>query len=161
MKKRINHSISGIFVFLLLGIFAVFGTVMVVLGARVYRDINEVSGVHSTARIGAAYLRSMIRGDDESGVLSIESMDGQDCIVMMNTYDDESYVTRIYVYDGVLREWFTEASVEFEPENGEEICRADAMRAEIQDGLMSIQLQTDGEWHEVKIALRTVKGAEQ
>ena len=34
MKKRlIQHSISGVFVFLLLGVFAVSGTVMVVLGA--------------------------------------------------------------------------------------------------------------------------------
>lgn len=34
-KKPPSHAISGVFVFLVLGIFAVFSTVMVLLGARV------------------------------------------------------------------------------------------------------------------------------
>ena len=34
---RHSHAISGVFVFLLLGVFAVFSTVMVLLGAKAYR----------------------------------------------------------------------------------------------------------------------------
>ena len=50
-KSGPSHAISGVFVFLLLGIFAVFSTVMVLLGARAYKGaadrLTEAFGVES------------------------------------------------------------------------------------------------------------------
>lgn len=44
-----RHSISGAFVFLLLGVFAVFSMLLTVLGAQAYREIIDESSSH-TAR---------------------------------------------------------------------------------------------------------------
>ncbi len=154
MNKQVQHTISGVFVFLLLGIFAVFGTVMVLLGAKVYRGITEVSGFHNQSRITSSYLRSMVRADDETGTLTIDDLNGTPIITMRNVYDEDVYITRIYVWDGMLREWFTEDEIEFEPENGEEICAAQAMEAELDRNMLRVRVLTGDTWRDVNIALR-------
>ncbi len=154
MKKQVQHTISGVFVFLLLGIFAVFGTVMVLLGAKVYRSISEVSGFHNQSRITSSYLRSMVRADDETDTLFIEELNGTSVITMRNVWDDEAYVTKIYVYDGMLREWFASEELPFEPENGEEICAAEDLQAELEPHMLNIRIMTGGVWRNVNIALR-------
>lgn len=147
---------SGVFVFLLLGLFAVFATIMVLMGAKAYRSTAAQSGVHNAARITSSYLRSMLRADDEAGALRVETVNGVETIALTNVYDDEIYVTRLYVYDGMLREWFTSAEEAFEPENGEIVCAADALTAEIDGKLLIIHVQTDGEWNDVYCALRAI-----
>ena len=152
--KMTPHAMSGVFVFMLLGLFAVFSTLMVMFGVRAYRSAAELSGVHGRSRIASAYLRSMARGSDEDGALRIETVDGVETVTLLSSYDDEEYVTRLYVYDGYLREWFTEASEPFEPENGETVCEADAMTAELEGNLLIVSVETDGAWSTVCCAVR-------
>ena len=54
-----------VFVFLLLGLFAVFGTVLTLLGAKAYNEAAARTGIHNSARISSAYIRTMLRADDE------------------------------------------------------------------------------------------------
>lgn len=150
-----SHAISGVFVFLLLGIFAVFSTIMVLLGTKAYRAAVSRSEEHNTRRIASSYIRSMLRADDEENALSVEEIDGIQAITMLNVYEDESYVTRIYVYDGMLREWFTEADAEFQPEFGETVCPADSMEAEMDGKTLTVRIQADGTETEIFFAPRT------
>ena len=156
MKKlsQPSHAISGVFVFLLLGIFAVFSTVMVMLGAKAYKGSVDRLEAHNRVRIAPAYVRSMVRADDEQGVVSVEEIAGVTAVTMLNTYDDESYVTRIYCLDGQLYEWFTGAENEFVPEEGEAVCPCDGMTASLSGPLLTVNLLSDGQWTPVCIALR-------
>lgn len=165
-KAAPSHTISGVFVFLLLGIFAVFSTVMVLLGAKAYRAAVERTGVHNTARINTAYIRTMLRADDETAVFSIETIDGTvtedgeertvpvQTIALRNIYGEDEYVTRIYVYNGSLREWFTRASTPFRPGQGEIVCPADELDASLDGQLMTVRVRVGDEWSEVYLALR-------
>ena len=155
MKKSPNHSISGVFVFLLLGIFAVFSTVMVLLGARAYKSTSERTTTHNDVRIASAYLRSMVRSGDQDGAVLVEDIDGVRSVTLVNVYDEDTYYTRLYAYGGTLRELFTEAELGFSPENGEPVCAADTMNAEIRDGILNVQIGSGEEWTEVDIALRS------
>lgn len=150
-----SHAISGVFVFLVLGIFAVFSTVMVLLGARAYKSTADRAAEHNAYRIGMAYVRSMVRGDDKDQCMRVENIDGIPTISMRNVYDDETYVTRLYVYDGKLREWFTEESEEFVPEFGETVCDMDEMNAELDGQLLKVSLRARDTWTTVDIALRS------
>ncbi len=149
-----SHTVSGVFVFLVLGIFAVFSTVMVVLGARAYKATADKAAEHNAQRIASAYVRSMVRSGDGDDGLRVETVKDIPTISMENVYDDELYVTRIYVYDGMLREWFTSAEEEFVPENGESVCAMDEMRAELTGSLLKVSLRSENEWNTVDIALR-------
>ena len=153
-QREVPHAVSGAFVFLLLGLFAVFSTVLVLLGARAYRSISARSSVNDNSRMASSYLRSMLRADDALDAVSLETEERVETIAMRRTYDGEEYITRIYVYDGMLRELFTDAGMEFEPENGEEVCPAQTMTAKAENGLLTVRVETDSGWSDVSIALR-------
>ena len=153
-----NHAISGVFVFLLLGIFAIFSTIMVVMGAKAYRGMVEKADVHNSIRVASAYIRTMLRSNDEAGVLRVEDVDGVQTITMENDYGD-IYVTRIYLYDGKLREWFALADIPFEPANGETVCSLDTMQAELKDGLLHVVVSEHGTEMEIDYAPRTTEPA--
>ena len=160
-KKAPSHAISGVFVFMLLGIFAVFSTVMVVLGAKAYRNTAARAESHNAARLATAYVRSMVRSDDEENAVFMENVDGIPAITLRNVYDDEEYLTRVYVYDGMLREWFASEDIPFHPENGEAVCAADEMSAEMAGNLFTVRIRNGESWSDVSIALRSVPaGAE-
>ena len=153
-KVPVSHSVSGVFVFLLLGIFALFGTAMVLLGVQAYRKTAENGGVHHVARITSSYLRSMVRSEDETGALRLEEAEGIPVLTLISRYDEEEYATRLYVWEGALRESFAETSEPFKPADGEEVCEAEAMEASLTDELLHIRIRTRGEWQDVDIALR-------
>ncbi len=154
-KSGPSHVISGVFVFLLLGIFAVFSTVMVLLGAKAYKGTADRASQHNASRIASAYLRSMVRADDGLNALGVEEIAGLPAVTIHNEYDGEEYVTRFYVYDGMLRGLITDAETEFEPENGETVCAADEMKVSMSGGLLRVQTRHGDEWTNVDIALRT------
>ncbi len=153
-----NHAISGVFVFLLLGIFAIFSTIMVVMGAKAYRGMVEKADVHNSIRVASSYIRTMLRSNDETGVLRVEDVNGIQTITMENDYGD-IYVTRIYLYDGKLREWFALAEIPFEPANGETVCSLDTMQAELKDGLLHVVVSEHGTEMEIDYAPRTAEPA--
>lgn len=167
MKQKLSsHAVSGLFVFLLLGVFAVFSTVMVLLGVKAYRGAVERTEAHNASRISSAYIRSMLRADDEAGAFSVESCEGLvgepgseetvtvNSLTLRNNYGEE-YITRIYVYDGSLREWFTRASEPFHPDRGEVVCPADELTAELTGSLLTVHLRTGDQTQDVLLSLRT------
>ena len=156
-KVTSSHSISGVFVFLLLGIFAVFSTVMVLLGAKAYKSTADRADQHNANRIAGAYMRSMVRSDDAENALMVEDLGGICAVTMKNEYDDEDYLTRLYVYDGMLREWFSYAGAYFIPENGEAVCEVDEMEAELTSHLLTVRFRKGDEWTAVRVALRAAE----
>ena len=155
MKRRlIPHSVSGVFVFFLLGIFALFGTAMVLLGVQAYRRTAAAGGVHHVSRITSSYLRSMVRGGDAADGLRLEEWEGTPVIRLAGYYDGEEYATRLYVWEGYLRESFTWAGEPFEPASGDEVCEAEAMEASLEGELLHVRVLNAGAWQDVDIALR-------
>ena len=151
-KGQIGHTISGTFVFLLLGIFAVCSTGMVVLSIQAYHSAEERSQEHNDARILASYVRSMLRAED--GYASVYMLPGQDSdqLVLEHDYDGDIYLTRIYCSGGNLREWFYNAQTPFVPDEGEAICDALELRANTEGGLVTVRIRSpQDEWIETVI----------
>ena len=154
MKKQPSHAISGVFVFLLLGIFAVFSTVMVLLGARAYQGTVNRTAAHNADRIAPAYIRSMVRAQDEQASLRIDTVEGMPVITLESGDEEETYLTRIYAWNGQLREWYSSADYAFVPENGEPVCALDELTAAVEGGLLRLGLRRGAQWTQVDIALR-------
>ena len=152
-----SHGIAGVFVFLLLGVFAVFSTVTVVLGAQAYRGASERLSEHNLRRIAPAYVRSMLRADGGPGKPEIEEIAGVTALRLTDDYDGETYITRIYCWDGMLREWFMDGESEFLPEDGEAVCPLDAMTAQRDGSLLTVMLARGDEAVPVRIALRAAR----
>ena len=156
-----NQSITGIFVFVLLGLFAIMSTLMVLLSAQMYRSTVSVADQTGEFRIQLSYLRSMVRGMDSTDNVRVDTWTDEESgesipmVVFVEDYDGDEYLTQVYVYNGQLMERFTEAIYAFDPEDGETICRADSMQAAMENGLLLVRLELDGQAHDVCMALRS------
>lgn len=99
MKTK-SHSISGAFVFMLLGVFAVFSMLLVVLGAQAYRTTVDGAAAHTQKRIVTAFVRNAVRAQDERGAITVEEHDGLPVLALSSELDGERYVQYIYSYGG-------------------------------------------------------------
>ena len=156
-----KQSVTGIFVFVILGLLAVMSTLLVLLSAQMYRGTVASAEKTGEYRILTSYVRSMVRGMDRMDGIRVETWTdestGESCpvISLLESIDGEEYQTQLYVWEGMLRERFTEAIWEFDPEDGEEICPADRMEATLDaSGLLTVVLEANGKSQEVCIALR-------
>jgi len=150
-----RHAISGAFVFLLLGIFAVFSMLLIVLGAQAYRVTVEQTAEHAKERIAYAYVRNAVRADDAAGTLTAGEVDGIPALMFTEELDGERYVKTIYCYDGELRELFASEEYAFSPEEGERVCEAQSLAFETLGQLLRVTItDADGGTQTVDIARR-------
>ena len=148
-----QHGMQGVFVFVLLGLFALMSTLMVLLGAQMYRSAVSNASQNNARRVLSAYLRSMVRAEDAFESVKIEDHDGVTALALYEDIDDDPYVTWIYPYDGHIMEQFTSAGYDFDPEDGTPIVAAKAMQPELKDGLLTVRLTNDlDEPSEVQVA---------
>lgn len=151
-----KRSISQVFVFLLLGVFAVFSTMLVLLGAQLYRETVDQTEQHSGRRLLFNYVSNVVHGNDAADMIRLEERDGIEVLVLGCRIDGEMYETLVYCYEGTLRELFTSAKQEFQPRYGEIICQAQAFEPEIRGGLLSVRITDgNGQESEIHIALRS------
>ena len=142
MKTK-SHSISGAFVFMLLGVFAVFSMLLVVLGAQAYRTTVDGAAAHTQKRIVTAFVRNAVRAQDERGAITVEEHDGLPVLALSSELDGERYVQYIYSYGGSLCELFTSAMYGFSPEDGEAVCAAQRFEPALEGNLLTVRV-TDG-----------------
>ena len=138
MKRSYHHSMAGVFVFLLLGVFAVFGTLLVLLGTNAYRATIDRTASHSDTRIVETFVRHAVRGEDAENNVSVVDYDGETVLVIGDPADYASY---IYVYDGWLYELYSDDG--FELGAGEQLCEASGFGAVVDDHILRVMISTD------------------
>ena len=157
-RKMVNHSMQGVFVFVLLGLFAVMSTLMVLLGAQMYRNTVDHAEANNEGRLLGAYVRSMIRAEDSAKSVAVENLDGINALALREEIEGEAYVTWLYCYEGQLYEQFTGADRDFNPASGTAICPASAFRPTLEGGLLTVDMvDGTGEICTVRVALRCAR----
>lgn len=154
-RNVVQHGMQGVFVFVLLGLFAVMSTLMVLLGAQMYRDTVRHTDGNNGARALGAYVRSMVRAEDAAGSVSVEDRGGVKALALRETFGDEEYVTWLYCYEGRLYEQFTGSDHDFAPEDGTAVCPATGFEPSLDGNLLTVDLVDGaGEPRTVQVALR-------
>lgn len=152
-------NVEGVLAFLLFGIFAlcILGTLM--QGVRVYRNLTERGQETYNERTAAQYLVTRVRQADRQGVVSVGTFDTVDALELTETIDGVEYVTRVYCFDGYVRELFSAASYEFHPADGQRILPARALELALEGGLLTAEITDEtGEPVQVSVSLRSEGG---
>ena len=158
------HSISGAFVFLLLGVFAVFSTVMVVLTAQLYKSTVNRTETHTQQLILSSYIMNTVHAADQAQAISVGTYDGQDALIITWRGDeweeDETvYQTMVYSYDGKLYELLTDSESEPEAGNGESVCEVQSFCPTLDQGMLRVEM-TDADGQPVTLNIRLYAEAE-
>lgn len=143
MRER-RHAVNGLLTLLIYGIFALFSMMLVVTGARVYRNIVSVGNENTQMRASFSYVAGKVRMSARgAGTVRVEDKEGIRVLVLASA--TEGYETRIYYYDGVLREAYQAVDQDFIPEMGEKLMELSGFRIEETEGGQLLIETEDGE----------------
>lgn len=172
IKREKQHVIPGLFVFLLMGIFAVMSVLLVLYAAQSYTDSVDRSDVNNMKRILHSFISGTVQSSDTEGTLAVRSYICRDenglsevFVLRQSISEDpdsgEMTVRRLYCIGGKLREYVgTDTDDTFDPmlEKGEVLCDAADMVLclDRDSGLLSADFaDMEGRQYHIKTALRT------
>lgn len=141
---RQMSSLSGAFVFVLMGVFALFCVIMVLISAGLFKSVYRRTEAETEKRILYNYIGNAVRASDRSGAVTVRENGGVKALVLSNTEGDNVYENSIYLYEGALREIYLEKDSEFHPEYGEIIAPAEGFDAAIENGLLTVSIVSPG-----------------
>lgn len=163
MKRTESKSnIEGLLVLVLFGIFAVCILAVLLTGAGAYERLVERQQMSYEERTVPQYLTTKVRQADRTGAVAIGEFGGVRTLELRELLGEEEYLTRIYCYEGYLRELFSSASGEFQPEDGECILETERVDFCLEGNLLQLVITgTDGEKTKLKLTLRSEKGGDK
>lgn len=137
---------------LILAVFAVGILCTLLFGASSYRKLTRQSDAVFQSRTAAQYLTNRVRQAPDPDGIAVTQFGGIPALVIPQQIQEQTYLTRVYCYDGWLMELFGKAETEFLPEDGEKILPVSALELQRDRGLLSILL-TDAQGNTQRILL--------
>lgn len=146
MSGKVNRRgrMTGVlFTILLFLVFVLCALFSVLIGGRVYENINARTENTYRGDVALSYIANKVRQGDEAGKVSLTEMDGITVLKLEQKIQDSVYVTDIYYLDGRLWELFTDAGSGLGVGDGNEILECSVVSMEMAGGLLHIK--TEGE----------------
>lgn len=154
VRESGRGSVRGVFVFALLAAFALLSLIVVVVGARAYKQVNATADEAYASRTGMSYLIGKIRGADEAGMITAFRQEDMDVLSLGGFYGGARYNTYIYCDGASVLEYFASAEQAFSQEFGEEILPAQALSFRLERELLVVELTDEnGETHTASLYL--------
>ena len=142
MKRRnsVQHGMQGVFVFLLLALFAMMSVLLVLFGAQMYRAIVDRMDQNNDDRVMFSYVRSMVRAEDAYDAVRVEDHGGISTVSLYETIDGTDYVTWLYEYEGKLMEQFTRSGSDMAPDHGVAIMDISEFNPSLEGNVLTVNM---------------------
>lgn len=145
--------VAGVlFTILLFLVFVLCALFSVLIGGRVYENINARMENTYRGDVALSYIANKVRQGDEAGSVSLTEMDGVPVLKLEQKIQDAVYVTEIYYRDGKLWELFTDAESGLGVGDGNEILECSPVSMEMDGNLLYIKTEGQGS---LKLSLRS------
>lgn len=146
MKRFSRHTIDFLFPITLFFVFAVSGFVVLLMSANIYQNITDHSAATFETGTTLSYLTEKIRQNDTGGAETIylATFDGCDALAISHTYNETSYTTYIYEYEGELKEIFLQDDITASAKSGTTVMQIKNLEMqELSDGLFQFTCTAD------------------
>lgn len=146
MKGRCpkTRTVSLLFTLLLFLVFVLCALFMVLIGGRVYENINARTEAAYQQEVALSYIANKVRQEDEAGSISLEKLSGTVVLKLQKEIEGAVYVTEIYYRDGGLWELFADAASNLGLEAGTKIMECSPVSMELEGGMLHIQTEGGG-----------------
>ena len=135
--KRDGSKWTSLAALLVFTLFALCLMLVLLTGAGVYRRLAEGGEAGFSQNTAAQYIATRTH---QGRAPEIQDFEGCKALVFTETYDTEVYLTRVYLYDGWLRELFSAEAAGLSPRDGEKILEAESLDFDLEDGLLTVRL---------------------
>ncbi len=147
--------INSLLVLVLFAVFAVCILSVLTAGSGVYRDLVDQDKDAYNWRTAQRYVTTKVHQAPAGDTVSIETFEGISALTLREEIDGSVFLTRIYCFDGQLRELFCEEGDQFAPEDGEIILPLENLEGQRVGDLLALRLfGSDGQWEELFFDLR-------
>lgn len=137
--KTGGHMIDIIFTLALFCVFAASALLVVLIGANVYKNTMAEMNKNFNTRTSVTYISTKVHQNDAAGSIYLERFDAFDALVLEEEIAGQVYETRIYHYDGELRELLCKKDTVIEPADGQVIMNvAELTMEQVQDDLLRV-----------------------
>ena len=137
---RKTHNTDHLLTLLLLAVFGVCVLLVLLSGANSYRNVTRRDSASYDRRTAAQYLTTRVHQGDRAGELSAGSFQGIDALVFAQELDGTVYHTRVYCWEGYVRELFAPADSDLLPGDGEKVLPCRNLTVEQEDTLFRLTL---------------------
>ena len=138
-----GNAVSVLFTMLLFLVFVLCALFTVLIGSRVYENINVRSDANYTGSTALSYIANKVRQGDRAGMVNVVDVDGTQVLEMKQENGESEYVTWIYWDHGSIRELFTDTSSGLGLADGLEILECRGLKLS-KDGRL-LRIETVGE----------------
>lgn len=136
MKEK-STKITDVLALIVFAVFAVCVLLVLLTGAKVYRQLVSSGEESFNRRTAAQYVTTRVRQAESVAVADFE---GCEALVISETIDGEVYLTQVYCYDGYLRELFCAENAALSPRDGEKILPADTLEVTLSGELLTVRI---------------------
>lgn len=119
-------------------------------GAGVYSRLVDRGERLFQDRIGLQYVATRVRQGQN---VTVEDFEGVTALAFREETEGECYITRVYLWDGYIRELYCEADASMEPGDGEKVLPAGMLSLSLKDGILTVE--TEG--GQLRLSLREGK----
>lgn len=125
-SKRNRSIVDFLFILALFGAFAITGLLVVLFGSRVYQSTVAKMDANYASRTALSYVTEKIRSHDYTNGSEVEDIElvsenGNSVLKLKETVNERTYVTYMYVADGMLKEFTTSEEYDFDYKGGTDI----------------------------------------
>lgn len=155
--KQHKNLLSGAAALLVLAVFAVgiLGTLLG--GAGIYRRLTRRDQSAYNSRTLVQYVATRVR--QAPGAVTVADFGGCDALVIPQQMGEETYITRVYCFDGWLMELFSSENGVFDPQDGEKLLPAQGLELDLETGLLHARVRDhQGAVHELYLHLPGQEG---
>lgn len=116
-----NHSLSAVFLFSLIIIFALFVFIVAMLGMKSFHNVVDNADQSYQARSSILYVVNKLHSMDKEHSVAVEVREGIKVLVMKESVAGETYETLIYYSQGALREIYKNTDTDTDLSLGDEV----------------------------------------
>ena len=155
MKKS---NLTGVLVLLVFAVFMVSVLLVLLSGADTVQKLTDRDQRTYHHRTAVQYLTTRVRQSDFAGAVTADNS-GVSTLILTEHIEGQPYETRIYCYEGYLREMFCPAGIGLPEGFGEEILPMEDFRVTLEDNILRAELVlTDGTSEHCCLLLRSEGG---
>ena len=136
MKEK-RTKMTDLLALLVFALFAVCVLAVLLTGAKVYRNVVDRGEAQFETRTAVQYVTMHVR---QAEAVEVADFEGCDALTIPQTIDGEVYLTRIYCYEGFLRELFCAENAALSPADGEKILPAESLHLSVEGRLLTIRI---------------------
>lgn len=137
MRKNDHRNMTSLLALAVFGIFALCVAAVLLTGAGAYKKLTDRGTDSYEHRVAVRYLTTRFH---QAPNVRIEDFSGLQAMTVREEIGGRVYVTRVYCYDGYIRELFAAESAAVSPNDGEMLLAAEGLTFSVDGELMTVEI---------------------